>query len=266
MAGAITTYDGKPASAGYLIDVSATRHRLENLQESLQRYEKILDDVDVQLSEIDFDGNVTFINDAGCRIWGLPREALMGLNYRAYVHPEIAEKFIDIYKEVYRTGLPKKNLVMNLRDKDGRARTIEKSVSPIRTPDGLITGFRMVTRDITLLRDLKSELRQRNQFQNIIGRNKTMQDIYHLLEDLANLNTTVLISGESGTGKELVARALHFSGNRAFKPFITVNCSALSENLLESELFGHVKGAFTGAVQDKQGLLQAADGGTILLD
>jgi len=86
------------------------------------------------------------------------------------------------------------------------------------------------------------------------------------LEDLANLDTAVLVTGESGTGKELVARALHYSGNRAFKPFVTVNCSALAESLLESELFGHVRGAFTGAIKDKQGRFQAANGGTILLD
>jgi transcriptional regulator with GAF, ATPase, and Fis domain len=93
-----------------------------------------------------------------------------------------------------------------------------------------------------------------------------MQDLYRLLEDLANLETTVLITGESGTGKELVARALHYSGQRAFKPFIAVNCSALTESLLESELFGHIKGAFTGAIKDKQGRFQAANGGTLLLD
>ncbi len=109
-------------------------------------------------------------------------------------------------------------------------------------------------------------MRERHKFQNIIGRGEKMQEIYHLLEDLASLETTVLITGESGTGKELVARALHYSGQRSFKPFVTVNCSALAESLLESELFGHVRGAFTGAVKDKQGRFEAADGGTILLD
>jgi transcriptional regulator with PAS, ATPase and Fis domain len=93
-----------------------------------------------------------------------------------------------------------------------------------------------------------------------------MQNIYRLLEDLANLDTTVLITGESGTGKELVARALHYSGNRAFQPFTTVNCSALAESLLESELFGHVKGAFTGAIKDRLGRFETANGGTIFLD
>jgi transcriptional regulator with PAS, ATPase and Fis domain len=93
-----------------------------------------------------------------------------------------------------------------------------------------------------------------------------MQEIYRLLGDLARTDTTVLITGESGTGKELIAKALHYSGPRAFKPMITVNCSALAENLLESELFGHVKGAFTGALKHKVGRFQAADQGTIFLD
>jgi transcriptional regulator with PAS, ATPase and Fis domain len=93
-----------------------------------------------------------------------------------------------------------------------------------------------------------------------------MQNVYKLMERVADTDSTILILGESGTGKELVARALHFNSRRQFAPFIPVNCSALPENLLESELFGHRKGAFTGAVQDKKGLFQEADGGTIFLD
>jgi transcriptional regulator with PAS, ATPase and Fis domain len=127
-------------------------------------------------------------------------------------------------------------------------------------------GAVMVIRDVTLLRNLERELRDRNQFQKIIGRNKRMQEMYNLLEDLADLETTVLVTGESGTGKELVAKALHYSGRRAFNPFVAVNCSALTENLLESELFGHVKGSFTGAIRDRDGRFQTANGGTILLD
>ncbi|MBW2026466.1 MAG: sigma 54-interacting transcriptional regulator [Deltaproteobacteria bacterium] len=114
--------------------------------------------------------------------------------------------------------------------------------------------------------NLERELSERHQFRNIIGKSKKMQDIYALLEDLANLDTTVLITGETGTGKSLVAKALHYGGTRAFKPVVTVNCSALPESLLESELFGHVKGAFTGAIKDSQGRFYAANGGTIILD
>jgi transcriptional regulator with PAS, ATPase and Fis domain len=93
-----------------------------------------------------------------------------------------------------------------------------------------------------------------------------MQKVYSLIEDLANVETTVLVTGESGTGKELVAEALHYSGDRKDRPLVKVNCSALPESLLESELFGHVKGAFTGAIRDKQGRFQLAQGGTIFLD
>src|SRR5262245_59502946 len=93
-----------------------------------------------------------------------------------------------------------------------------------------------------------------------------MQEVFKLIERVADTDSTVLILGESGTGKELVARALHFNSRRQFAPFIPVNCSALPENLLESELFGHRKGAFTGAINDKKGLFQEADGGTLFLD
>jgi PAS domain S-box-containing protein len=172
--------------------------------------------------------------------------------------------------EILRQTLEKKMTIKEYRIECGHQQrhqqTVSVTSSPLQDPEGNFMGAVLVVRDITLLRDLERELRERHQFQNIIGRSKKMQDIYRLLEDLANLETTVLITGESGTGKDLVARALHYSGQRAFKPFVTVNCSALTESLLESELFGHVKGAFTGAIKDKQGRFQAANGGTILLD
>ena len=368
-----------------------TSKLIASLQESLERYETILDDVDVYLGETDIEGNTTFINDAGCRLAELSRRILIGRHYKTFTDPETAERLRQIYEKIYTSGIPVKNIIFEVIDKHGRRRTVDQSVSLIRNAEGVITGFRhvslditdrkeaenklaehrsrleaifssvkdaiitvdpklriieankstqdicgivvnestgreftdckttcsrscnevlrqtlekksvikeyriecehtqrphqvvsvsssplldpdnnfmgavLVIRDITMLRDMERELRERNQFQNIIGRNKTMQDIYSLLEDLANLDTTVLVTGESGTGKELVARALHYSGKRAFKPFITVSCSALAESLLESELFGHV-GAFTGAIKDKQGRFQAANGGTILLD
>jgi two-component system, NtrC family, response regulator HydG len=113
---------------------------------------------------------------------------------------------------------------------------------------------------------METELHRRHQFRNLVGKSAKMRCIYGLVEKLSQLNTTVLITGESGTGKELIAKALHYSGPRATKPFIAVNCAALSESLLESELFGHTRGAFTGAIGDKQGRFQAAEGGTILLD
>src|SRR5207237_8139485 len=106
----------------------------------------------------------------------------------------------------------------------------------------------------------------KNHFNQIIGTSSKMQEVFKLVERVADTDSTVLILGESGTGKELVAKALHFNSRRQFAPFVPLNCSALPENLLESELFGHRKGSFTGAIHDKQGLFQEADCATILLD
>ncbi|HOZ61715.1 MAG TPA: sigma 54-interacting transcriptional regulator [Smithellaceae bacterium] len=387
-----SVYQEGTAIVGCLFDVTRLKNNMEYLDDSLRRYETILNDVEVQLGEMDLEGNITFVNDAVCKMWKLPRAELLGKNYEKYVSDETKKRFSEVYRNVFKTRLPVKNIVFEVTDHKGVVRTIEKSISLARDAEGSISGFHMVTRDITerkeaenkliehrsrleaifgsvkdaiitvdpdlrvieankstenicgitvgqivdrqffeckfpcsracgevlrqilenevavkeykiecehqmrpqqvvsvsssplrdgqgdfmgavmvirditLLRDVERELRERNQFQNLVGRNKTMQNIYRLLEDLANLDTTVLITGESGTGKELVARALHYSGNRAFKPFTTVNCSALAESLLESELFGHVKGAFTGAIKDRLGRFETANGGTIFLD
>lgn len=115
-------------------------------------------------------------------------------------------------------------------------------------------------------RALRRELDKKYSFSEIIGNSEALQSVFRLVEKVADTNTNVLIQGESGTGKELIARALHFHSSRSSKPFLAVNCGALPENLLESELFGHTKGAFTGASADKKGLFRSADGGTIFLD
>ncbi len=113
---------------------------------------------------------------------------------------------------------------------------------------------------------LRKQLNDKYQMSRIIGTSPPMQEVFKLIERVADTDSTILVTGQSGTGKELVARALHFNSRRQAAPFVPVNCSALPENLLESELFGHRKGSFTGAVNDKKGLFHEADGGTIFLD
>jgi two-component system response regulator PilR (NtrC family) len=115
-------------------------------------------------------------------------------------------------------------------------------------------------------RRLRSELRSQSRSRALVGNSSAMQRVYDLVTKIADVRTTVLIQGESGTGKELIARAVHDSSERRDRAFVAVNCGAIPENLLESELFGHVKGAFTGAVGNKEGLFETADGGTLLLD
>jgi len=113
---------------------------------------------------------------------------------------------------------------------------------------------------------LKKELKKKYDFENMVGKSKTMKEIYSLIEKVALTDSTVLISGESGTGKEMAARAVHFLSPRRERAFVSLNCGALPENLLESELFGHVKGSFTGAVATKKGMFEIAEKGTLFLD
>lgn len=127
-------------------------------------------------------------------------------------------------------------------------------------------GLIATVRDASEIEKLKKEINDRYKFSNIIGKSVPLQQIFELIEALADTDCAVLIEGESGTGKELVARAIHHESDRRNKPFVKVNCSAIVEGLFESELFGHVKGAFTGAIKDKIGKFELADGGTIFLD
>ena len=115
-------------------------------------------------------------------------------------------------------------------------------------------------------RSLKRELQKEFNFQNLVGNSANMHDIYNIVERVSKSPTNVLITGESGTGKEMVAKAIHYNGFLKEKPFVTVNCGAIPEALMESEMFGHKKGSFTGAISDKQGLFEIADGGTLFLD
>lgn len=136
-------------------------------------------------------------------------------------------------------------------------------------PDEIILTLRKAEEREQLRREnqlLRRAVKKEYSFENIVSKNEKMQNIFDVIKKVAQYKSTVLISGESGTGKELVARALHYNGERSPNPFIPVNCGAIPENLLESELFGHAKGAFTDAIRTKKGLFEEADGGTLFLD
>ncbi|ETX03321.1 MAG: hypothetical protein ETSY1_00480 [Candidatus Entotheonella factor] len=119
---------------------------------------------------------------------------------------------------------------------------------------------------MTEVHDLRRQLSEKAQFHDLVGKSEPMLRIYQQIRDVARVDTTVVIEGETGTGKELVARAIHAASHRASRPFVAVNCAGLTESLLASQLFGHRRGAFTGAIADQQGLFEAADGGTLFLD
>jgi PAS domain S-box-containing protein len=161
----------------------------------------------------------------------------------------------------------------SIRHKDGHDISVIKNARLALDENGRILGIVETITDLTELNKVKQEaeearkkLKHAYQLGNIIGKSPAMQNVFDAIGAAANSRATVLIQGESGTGKELVAGAIHHAGNDEAGPLITVNCSALSETLLESELFGHVKGAFTGAHRDRKGRFEEADGGTIFLD
>ena len=142
---------------------------------------------------------------------------------------------------------------------------IRFTVSPLRFSTGKKAGAFIILEDITLLKDLDNKIHGFSGYEKIIGSSQKMQEIFELLPIMARTDASVLITGETGTGKDLVAEAIHRASKRAQYPFIKVNCGALPESLLESELFGHVRGAFTGADKDKPGMFRLAHGGTLFL-
>jgi DNA-binding NtrC family response regulator len=158
-------------------------------------------------------------------------------------------------EEVYRT-IP----LLEARDLDYLCDLLETTV------DEIIAFGREMQKKERRIQELTEEIGGRFQFGNIVGKSAAMQRMFRLLEKVVDSDSTVLVTGENGTGKELIARALHYNGPRRDKPFVVQNCSALNDNLLESELFGHVRGAFTGAMKDKKGLFEVADKGTFFLD
>ena len=162
--------------------------------------------------------------------------------------------------------LPVANRELQITCKDGRRVPIRLNSAPLFDTGGEHIGCVETFQNISEIKNLTSHLEERYQFENIIGRSKCMHKIYGLIENVCHTDSTVLITGESGTGKELVARAIHLNGERKMAPFVAVNCSAFVETLLESELFGHEKGAFTGAIRSKPGRFELAHKGTLFLD
>jgi two-component system, NtrC family, response regulator HupR/HoxA len=147
----------------------------------------------------------------------------------------------------------------------------EKDYNKMRELVGIVadevgTFHAEITKREARISDLNSELGNKYRYHNLIGKSKKMQVVYHLLAKVSNSESTILIQGENGTGKEMVAKAIHYNSPRKDSLFMAVNCSAFNDNLLDSELFGHVKGSFTGAVKDKKGVFEVANGGTLFLD
>jgi len=173
---------------------------------------------------------------------------------------------LSLLRKVLEMGKSGELSRVKCRGRSGKERVLNLTASPLVSDNTPCKGAVLVIRDESRIDDLERDLDRRKSFHKMVGQTGCLQNVYRLIDRLCDVDTTVLITGESGTGKELVAEAIHYMGVRKDKPMVKVNCAALPENLLESELFGHIKGAFTGAIQNKVGRFQLADGGTIFLD
>ena len=228
----------------------------------------ILKTVSDGISVIDKDLKILFQNEAIFQIYGHQIGQYCYKAYRGLNEP--CEDCVIL--EVIKDGKPRKGL-RDIHLPSGNVIWLEFFSGPYYDPGGNIIGAVEVIRDVTeqvrITKEcftLRRAMERQAKFENIITQSKQMKAIFKLIERVASTNSSVLITGESGTGKELIAKAILFNSNRKDNPYVTVNCGAIPENLLESELFGHVKGAFTGAVRDHSGLIQTADGGTLFLD
>ncbi len=252
-----------------LQEMISLQNSLNQTSKSLLIKRNLMDSVFNNINEgiftIDLDKKITSFNDAAETITGYTRDEALGQEYWSILQYH-NNQFREFCQSQFEKNKPIKNMELIIIQKSGLSVHIRLSVARLVNNGGEIFGCVFSFQDISELMNLSSHLDKEFHFDNIIGHSKRMQEIYHLMDSVANSNTTVLITGESGTGKELVARALHLHSDKKSEPFVTVNCSAFVETLLESELFGHEKGAFTGAIRSKPGRFEMADAGTIFLD
>ncbi len=225
----------------------------------------ILDSIADGVFTVDSDWRVTSFNRAAEEITGISREEAIGQQCCDVFRASICESACALRKTL-KTGKPIINEIIFIIGPSGRRIPISISTAILRDEQGQVIGGAETFRDLSDVEELRRELHQSYSFEDIISKNETMRRIFGILPSVAESDTTILIEGESGTGKELIARAIHNLSHRKDRPLVTVNCGALPDNLLESELFGYKAGAFTDARRDKPGRFALADGGTVFLD
>jgi PAS domain S-box-containing protein len=227
--------------------------------------EIILESISDGVFTVDHEWRITSFNRAAEKITGIPREHATGKYCWEILRSNMCEKDCALRRTMKRgkSFIDTSTYILTER---GRRVPVVVSTSLLKDTDGRILGGVETFRDMSLVEELRKELEARFQVGDIISRNPAMHKIFRILPQVAESDSTVLVQGETGTGKELLARAIHDLSPRRKKPFIAVNCGAFPDTLLESELFGYKKGAFTNAAKDKPGYFATAEGGTILLD
>ncbi len=243
--------------------LEATEAAMENKNNQL--VQAILNSISEGVMTLDRDWKIVSWNRAAERITGFHREEVIGKECLKLFRGSLCRDHCPVDKALS-CGHPYQDVAVHIRNKKNEVLHLLVNAAPLYDSDGKIIGGLETFRDVSQNHWMQEELQKYYGSENIVGTSKAIREVYSLMESLINTDTTVLVQGESGTGKELVARALHFSGPRKDKSFVAINCSALPETMLESELFGHVRGAFTGAIQSHMGKFELANGGTLFLD
>jgi len=225
----------------------------------------ILDSITEGVFTVDRQWRITSFNRAAERITGIPRAEAIGKKCHDVFHASICETECAL-RWTLSEDKPVVDKLIDIVDAHGRRVPVRISTAVLRDERGEVVGGVETFRDVSALEELRKLVARSYTFEDIVSRNHRIQEIFNILPDIADSDSTVLIEGPSGSGKELFARAIHNLSPRRDKRLVVVNCGALPDTLLESELFGYVAGAFTGAERDKPGRIALAEGGTLFLD
>ena len=240
-------------------------HAMTQPDPTLSPTEAILESISDGVFTVDGDWRITSFNRAAEEITGIPRDEAIGRPCFEVFRSSMCEASCAL-RHTLETGDPVINRSCYIVDAEGERIPISVSTAVLRDGAERVIGGAETFRDLSEVEELRRELEGRYQVGDLVSRSPAMRRVFDILPQIARSPSTVLIQGETGTGKELLARAIHDLSPRADGPFVAVNCGALPDSLLESELFGYRAGAFTGAERDKPGLFDAARGGTLFLD
>ena len=268
---------------GSSIDIEDLKRAEETIRDAEQELRTILETIPAFVWTAGPDGALEFLTERWLQRMRQTREEVVGWKWTSMIHPEDRDRVVQKWQEAIAAGHPL-DLEMRGRDAEGKYRWFLTRAVPLRNETGAVIRWYGTLTDIDdrkraeqELHDLKEQLHKENialrdeitqtsMFEEIVGSSAPLRRLLVLVAKVASTDSTVLITGETGTGKELIARAIHRRSPRASRPFVSVNCGAIPPSLTTSELFGHEKGSFTGAVQRQLGRFELAEGGTIFLD